>query len=210
MFFDRYDVGKQLASRLGKYRDSDAVVLARPRGGVLVGYEIATTLNLPLEVVITRKIGHPLNPEAAVCVVTEDGQRVCSDYGLCGIETEWIQHASDEALAEARHKREIFGTRSRNTLSNKTVIITDDGIATGLTMKAALLMLRAQKPKRAVLAIPVCPRAVLDELRTMVDEVVILEHERSFRGAVSKYYTHFPAVFDKEVLVCLRQASTST
>lgn len=206
MFLDRYDAGKQIASKLQTYKDTNSVVLALPRGGVLVGYEIATALHLPLDVVITCKIGHPLNKEMAVCVVTEDGRRVCDDRGLCGLDDDsWLEHETVAATGEIVRRRNVFGVRAPLSLKNKTVIVTDDGIATGLTMKAALLMIRSQKPKKIVLAVPVAPHDVLKEFSTEVDEVVVLDTGEDYRGAVGAYYTHFPEVFDEEVIACLKQ-----
>jgi putative phosphoribosyl transferase len=206
LFFDRYDAGKQLAKKLKSYSNSDAVVLALPRGGVLVGYEIATHLHLPLDVIITRKIGHPLNREVAVCAITEDGRRVCDDGGLYGLDESWIAYEVAVAMDEAVRRRKLFGADRAVSLAHKTVIVTDDGIATGLTMKAALLMIRSQKPKKIVLAIPVCPAEVLQEFRDQVDEIVRLDSGANFRGAVGAYYTHFPEVYDTEVIACLKSS----
>ena len=208
MFFDRYDAGNQLATKLQSYKNTDTVVLALPRGGVLVGYEIATDLGLPLDIIITRKIGHPFNKEVAICAVTEDGRRVCDDWGLCGLDDDsWLRHETEVAMTEAVRRRKMYGAKTQLSITNKTVIVTDDGVATGLTMKAALLMVRAQKPKKIILAIPVCPRDVLAELTDLVDEVVILDKDKEFRGAVGLYYTHFAEVYDKEVVVCLKSAN---
>ncbi len=207
MFFDRYDAGKQLASKLQTYKDTDSIVLALPRGGVLVGYEIATALHLPLDVVITRKIGHPFNKEVAICAVTEDGRRVCDDWGLYGLDDDsWLEHETAIAMEEAVRRRKVFGVQTSLSLKDKTVIITDDGIATGLTMKAALLTICSQKPKKIVLAVPVAPHDVLKELSAEVDEVVVLDTGENYRGAVGAYYTHFPEVFDKEVITCLKRS----
>jgi len=208
MFFDRYDAGNQLATKLQSYKNTDTVVLALPRGGVLVGYEIATDLGLPLDIIITRKIGHPFNKEVAICAVTEDGRRVSDDWGLCGLDDDsWLRHETEVAMTEAVRRRKMYGAKTQLSITNKTVIVTDDGVATGLTMKAALLMVRAQKPKKIILAIPVCPRDVLAELTDLVDEVVILDKDKEFRGAVGLYYTHFAEVYDKEVVVCLKSAN---
>jgi putative phosphoribosyl transferase len=204
MFFDRYDAGKQLAKKLTSYTNTDSVVLALPRGGVLVGHEIATRLHLPLDVVIISKIGHPMNKEVAICAITEDGRRVCDDGGLYGLEESWIEHESAIAMGEAIRRRQVFGAGMAIQITSKTVIVTDDGIATGLTMKAALLMIHAQRPKKVVLAIPVAPHEVQKELRDQVDELVVLDTGKDYRGAVGAYYTHFPEVHDKEVITCLK------
>lgn len=208
MFFDRYDAGDRLASKLQLYKDSDSVVIALPRGGVLVGHQIATALHLPLNIVITRKIGHPLNREVAVCAVTEDGQRVCGN-GDYMFDKSWIKHETALAKEEALRRRHVFGVHPLIPIKGKTVIVADDGIATGLTMKAALLMIRAQKPKKIVLAIPVCPYEVYINLRKEVDEIVMLDESKEYRGSVGAYYTHFPEVFDDKVITCLQDAKLS-
>lgn len=207
MLFDRYDAGKQLAAKLTQYTDTDAVVLALPRGGVLVGYEIAKALRVPLDIVITRKIGHPLDEEVAVCAMTEDGKRVCEDEDLLGLDKKWLQSESAIAMGEIRRRRQVFGIAEQQSLTNRTVIVTDDGVATGLTMKAALMSIRSHRPRKIILAVPVCPRIVLRELSLLVDEVVLLSDDPQFRGAVGAYYTYFPEVFDKEVITCLKRVN---
>ncbi len=205
LFFDRYDAGKQLATRLARYAQTRAVVVALPRGGVLVGSEIARALNVPLDIVITRKIEHPFTQAVAICAVTEDGNRVCNDWGFCGIDEGWIEHETMVAMAEVTRRRHVFGTQApTQTIKGKTVIVTDDGIATGLSMKAALMSIRAGQPRKIVLAIPLCPREVLKELSLLVDEVIILIDEIRFLGAVGAYYTYYPAVSDAEVIACLQ------
>lgn len=207
MFFDRYDAGKKLATMLRPYKNTDAIVLALPCGGVLVGYEIATELGLPLDIVISRKIGHPFNKEVAICALAEDGRRICDDWGLCGLDDSWLQHETEVAIAEAVRRRKAYGAKTPLSITDKTVIVTDDGVATGLSMKAALLMVRSQKPKKIILAVPVCPKDVLTELADLVDQVIILDKEKEFRGTVGAYYTHFAEVYDKEVITCLTFAN---
>ena len=207
MFLDRYDAGQRLAVKLKEYKNSATVVLALPRGGVLVGHEIATELNLPLDVVITRKIGHPLNKEIAICAVTEDGRRVCDDYSPYAVDKNWIDRESQLAVKEATRRRLVYGVLTPQSLRDKTVIVTDDGIATGLTMKAALMSIPSQKPRKIVLALPVCPPEVLRELKSQVDEVVVLDESKPYRGAVGAYYTHFPEVSDKQVVDCLKDVA---
>lgn len=208
-FFDRYDAGRRLAKKLTSYTNSDSVVLALPRGGVLVGHEIATRLHIPLDIVITRKIGHPLNKEVAICAITEDGRRVCDDGGLFGLDEAWVQNESAIAMGEALRRRHIFGASKTIPITGKTVIVTDDGIATGLTMKAALLTIHAQKPKKVVLAIPIAPHEILKEMRSQVDEMVVLDTGKDYQGAVGAYYTNFPEVYDKEVIACLQSTKVA-
>lgn len=209
MFLDRYDAGKRLASRLVQYSGSDAVIFAIPRGGVITGFEVARLLGLPLDIVITRKIGHPLNSEFAVCAIGEDGERICSSNShLFGIDTSWIRFESQAQQNEAQRRREKYGTAiTPNSVTGKTVIIVDDGIATGLSILAAIHSVQKMKPKKIVVAAPVAPNDVVKKLHSLVDEIVILEDTPHYLGSVGAYYTHFPEVFDKEVIVLLREAN---
>ena len=204
MFFDRYDAGQQLAAYLHAYKGADAIVYAIPRGGVPVGSVIARTLHLPLDLVIARKIGHPYHPEAAICTVTETGERICVDHGLGGVDIEWIEHETERQRDEARRRRLVY-KRSMpiRPATGKVAIIIDDGMATGLTMQAAIAAIAAERPAKIVVAVPVAPQCVAEELATHVDEVVTVRSERQFRNAVSAYYAHFPAVSDQEVMSVL-------
>lgn len=207
MFTDRYDAGEQLALRLTKYRGRDTVVYALPRGGVLVGYEIAQKLKIPLDLVITRKIGHPADREFAICAITEDGERVCDESSLQGIDEEWLENASNTEKSEAERRRQIYkGGAASISAKGKLAIVVDDGIATGLTIRAAIKAIKKQQPKKLIVAIPVAPHEVVERLRTEVDAVVVVSEAINFLGAVGQYYANFPEVFDKEVQVCLRQA----
>lgn len=203
LFFDRFDAGRQLAQRLRSYADTDSVVLALPRGGVLVGYEVAKQLRVPLDVVIACRVGHPLNKEFTVCAVTENRKRVCAEDGLYGLDEEWIGEEVTLAIDEVARQRQMFGASETIPIKGKTAIIIDDGITTGLTIKAALLMVRAQMPKRIVLGVPVAPYAVVKELSDQVDEVVVLENDKAYKGSVGAYYTYFPKIQDEEVITCL-------
>lgn len=203
IFFDRRHAGKLLSLQLGDYRGTDAVVLAIPRGGVIVGHELATRLELPLDIVITQKITHPCDPAVAVCALTEDGTQVCDDGGLYGLDADWVKHELVLAQREAVRARYSFGAFFPQSLAGKTVILTDDGVATGLSMKAALVSIRAQSPKRIVLAVPIGPLSVLAELALLVDDIVVLNADRLYRGVVRAYYATFPEVTDDEVAVCL-------
>lgn len=207
VFFDRYDAGRQLATQLMRYSDTDAIIYALPRGGVLVGYEVAKALHLPLDILITRKIRHPLYSEMAISAITEEGKRVNDSRGLCGIDASWIQHETAIALREAqRRRREYKSFIQPHSPAGKVVILVDDGIATGLTMKAAISSIKLQNPAKVVVATPVCPHDVFDDLTSLVDEIVLLIDTSHYRGSVGAYYEHFPEVFDKEVIICLKNA----
>lgn len=208
MFFDRYDAGKQLAQKLEQYRGENTVIYALPRGGVLTGLEITKVLAAPLDIVITRKIGHPLNSEYAICAITEGGHRICTELGLCGVDVDWLEAESSAQQREAQRRRLAYKTEYSSILAKgKVAILVDDGIATGLTMKAAIHQIKKQKPKKIIVAVPVAPHDVVLELEQIVDEVIVINDVTKNLGAISEYYTHFPEVFDKEVTLCLQQAN---
>lgn len=209
-FRDRSDAGRQLANKLTSYTNSDAVVLALPRGGVVVGHEIATRLHVPLDVIITRKIGHPQNKEYAICAITEDGRRICDSTGLRGIDEAWVQQESAIAMGEVVRRRQLLSGGEAIPITDKTVIVVDDGVATGLTMRAALMMVHAQKPARVILAVPVVPHDVLKDFQDLADEFVILDNGKDFRGSVGEYYENFAQVPDKEIVLCLKSTRKSS
>lgn len=207
MFFDRSDAGRQLAALLTEYKGPDVIVYAIPRGGVEVGRVVTQRLVVPLDVVIARKVGHPSHPEVAICAITEDGEYICHDYGLVGIAPEWITHALARERQEAVRRRLVYKRDvTIRIATDKIAIIVDDGIATGLTMRAAIQAIRKQRPKKIVVAVPVAPAAVITELSELADEVVVLIAAERFRGAVGAYYTHFPQVSDIEVMNYLAEA----
>lgn len=200
MFFDRYDAGEQLATKLEYYKDSDVVVYALPRGGVLVGLEISKALHAPLDIVIAHEIGHPLNNEYAICAITESGERVCSEIGLCGVDESWIEFESKVQQKEVcRRLLEYKGNEASVSAGGKIAILVDDGISTGLTMKAAILAIKKQKPRKIIVAVPMATHDRVVEFGQLVDEVVVL---------IESYYIHFSEVSDKEAQVALHQIKT--
>ncbi len=204
MFADRIDAGRQLAQALAKYRAADAVVYALPRGGVVLGYEVATALGAPLDLAIARKIGHPHNPEYAVCAVTEDGPLICDEAELGFLDKVWLAEAVERERQEAKRRRAAYLTgRSRISPAGKTAILVDDGIATGLTIRAALASLRKEKPAKVVVAVPCAGADVTAMLRREADEVIVLTNEEEYQGAVGAYYEKFPQVTDAEVIALL-------
>lgn len=208
MFTDRYDAGRQLAAYLQEYKNEDAVVYGLPRGGVLVGLEIAKKINAQLDIVLTRKLGHPFNPDLALCAITEDGQRIYGESGLCGIGLDWIESESAIQQREIQRRRNVYKDQALDIrAAGKVAILVDDGIATGLTMKAAILAIKKQSPQKIVVAVPVAPRQVVLELEQLVDEVVVLDDAFPYRGSVGAYYAFFPKVYDKEVVVSIKEAA---
>lgn len=199
MFYDRYEAGRRLAEGLKKY-EKEAVVVAIPRGGVLVGKEIAERLGCPLDLVIVRKVGHPFNPEYALCAVSETGE-ICNEIEAEEVDRKWLAEAKKEARDEAERRRKLYlGERKRQKMAGKTVILTDDGIATGMTYLMAVEEIRKMRPKRIVAALPVMPSEFEERLRKAVDEIVCLSIDKNYLGAVGAYYSNFPQVTDEEVM----------
>lgn len=208
LFMDRRDAGIRLAKALEKYKGRDVVVFALPRGGVVLGAEIAREFNAPLDLVITKKMGHPSNPEYAICAVAEQGEPVCNPSELSRVEPTWFQDELKRIRAEIKRRRmEYLGDAAPIDVAGKTAIIVDDGIATGYTMMAGILELKKRKPKRVVVAIPVTPYETAQTLLTMADDLVSLDIDRNYLGAVGAYYRDFRQVEDDEVVALLKSAN---
>jgi predicted phosphoribosyltransferase len=202
-FNDRIDAGRQLAEALLAYGSEDAVVYALPRGGVVLGAEIASALRAPLDLAIARKVGHPEMPEYAVCAVGEDDALMCNKEERTKLDPEWLDAAVRRERLEAQRRRMAYTGGKRISATGKRAILVDDGVATGLTLRAAIADIRAQAPRDIVAASPVAPVDVIPLLRDAADEVVILEASKYYLGAVGAYYADFPQVSDKEVLAIL-------
>ena len=203
-FKDRIDAGKRLAKALSHYKDQRPVVLALPRGGVPVAAEIATVLEAPLDLVLVRKIGVPFQPELAMGAVVDGKDPVTvrneDVIRLSGISDREFAKVRDEELAEIERRRTLYlGDRAHPQLEDHTVIVVDDGIATGATTRAALRALRQRKPRQLVLAVPVAPTSTLHDLREEADDVVCLEDYEEF-GAIGFFYSDFRQVSDDTVI----------
>lgn len=209
-FTNREEVGEQLANALAHHKDSDCIVYALPRGGVVPAAIVAGQLAAPLDLLITRKIGHPYQPEYAVAAVAEDGTVVSNQHELGSIDEDWLHAEVKRQQSEALRRRNIYmHNKSSPSPYGKTAIIVDDGIATGLTMQAAIKELQKQQPNKIVVAIPVAPLEVVDELEKDVDEVVRLIAPDRFAGSVGAYYQQFDQVTDEEVITLLDEARRS-
>lgn len=210
MFKDRRDAGIQLAERLTHYKDKDnLLVLALPRGGVVPGFEVAKALNAPLDVLIVRKIGFPGQPEFAIGAVAETGavsmnRSIVGRYNVSG---DYIKEETARKKEEIARRVEMYrGGRSIENLEGRTIILVDDGVATGATMKAGIAALKKEKIGKLVIALPVAPPSTADELGDMADEVICLETPEDF-AAVGGYYYDFTQVTDDEVVAMLNEAS---
>lgn len=203
-FIDRTDAGRQLADALASYKTKNPVVLALPRGGVPVAAEIAKTLAAPLDLILVRKIGVPFQPELAMGAVVDGPAPVVvrneDVITLSGVSETEFAAIRDRELAEIERRRKAYlGNRPHPELAARTVIVVDDGIATGATIRAALHAVRARKPSKLVLAVPVAPTDTLRELRAEADETVCLEDYENF-GAIGFFYSDFRQVSDEEVI----------
>lgn len=206
MFRDRRDAGRALAQALSKYKDDPAViVVALPRGGVVIGYEISLALHLPLDVLVVRKLGTPVNPELAMGALAETGYRYLNEDVIrtYGVTVEQLDAEVRRQEREILRRSDKYrGGRRLLPLKGNTVLVVDDGIATGATLYAALAALRQAEAARLVVAVPVAPPDAARDLRAKVDEVVILQTPAWFFG-ISQFYERFPQVEDEEVIACL-------
>jgi putative phosphoribosyl transferase len=211
IFKDRHDAGRQLAERLLLYR-RNAVVLAIPRGGVPVGYEVSRGLDVPLDIIVPRKLPIPSDPEAGFGAVAPDGTVVLNEALMwyLGLSTEEIERIIGEVLGEVRRRiREYRGDRPLPRLSGKNVIVVDDGLASGYTMIAAVRALRKERPRRVIVAVPCSPRTSVERLEKEADEVVCLAVQSSGPFAVASFYERFPDLRDEEVKGLLSQAQAA-
>lgn len=208
IFSNRTEAGMKLTQALNKYKDhKGVVVLGLPRGGIPVAYEVANGLNADMDVFVVRKVGAPYNEEFAIGAVAQGGGVYLDKETskILGIPDEAVKKIIEKKLKEVDERVKRFaGGLSRIALKGKTLILVDDGVATGATMKAAIEVLRQKQPKSLVVAIPVAPPSTVVELRDVADEVVCLYEDGGFM-AVGQYYSDFTQVEDDEVLQILEK-----
>lgn len=210
-FRNRQEAGRLLSERLLSYQQRDVVVLAIPRGGVVVGYEVATNLGQPLDVLLPRKIGAPGQPEWAIGAVIEaDGTYVAMNEDAVrrlGIDQAWLDRQIEREKAEiARRARLYRGDRPFPSLLHRTAIVVDDGIATGYTMRAAIEALRRLDTSQVVVAVPVASEDAWQIMFELADLAVCLQVEADFTS-VGEWYEEFPQVTDEEVIELLSRAA---
>jgi putative phosphoribosyl transferase len=211
-FRDRADAGRQLAKALQRFSNAEPIVLALPRGGVPVAFEVAKALNAPLDVLLVRKIGVPGHEELALGAVVDGAnpQTVLNEevVQLAAPPIGYIEAESRRQLAEIERRRQLYRAgEGERDVSGRTVIVVDDGIATGATVKAALLGIARSKPRQLVLAIPVGPLEAIDDLASACDEIVCLHSPQRFY-AVGAYYADFSQTSDDEVVRLLARSRT--
>lgn len=205
IFENRKEAGQLLAEKLEKYKSSGAIVLAIPRGGIPIGFELAKRLSLPLDLILSKKIGHPQNPEFAIGAVS--ATEVVADKYM-DVTDEYIQYQTFKIRNDLKEKEEFYKeVRAKITLKDKTVIITDDGIATGNTMMVITQLLRKSGVKKIVLAVPVLPLDRVGVIEEAVDELVYVLAPKFFPG-VGMFYEDFNQVSDTEAKSLLKEINS--
>jgi putative phosphoribosyl transferase len=208
-FIDRRDAGQQLAREVTTRALADPLVLALPRGGVPVGFEVAIALHAPLDVLIVRKVGAPQHPEFGIGAIAEDGTRVADEEAL---RLSGVDHATFDRLAEREMnelQRRLTRYRKDRPLTparDRDVVIVDDGLATGVTAEAALVAVRAMQPRRVLLAVPACATDTARRLRVLADEVICVIQPYDF-VAVGEWYDDFEPTADATVLELLEDSA---
>lgn len=212
MFQDRTDAGRKLAKALGRFGGSSTVILALPRGGIVLGVEVARYLDVPLDVILVRKIGHPTYAEYAIGAVAEGEEPEFDQTESLNVGQAWLEHAVEAARQLIRHRHELYydDDYDRPDISGKTVLIVDDGIATGMTMKAAVLAAKNKGAKHIVVATPVASSESVSMLEDYADEVIVLDNPANFIGAVGAHYREFEQVDDEEVKERLGEVQNDT
>lgn len=207
MFDDRIDAGRQLSKELERFKDANAIVLAVPRGGVAVAYETIKKYGLEWDLIIPRKIGAPQNKELAIGAVSVDGSYFINEQyaDMLGISQDYIDKEVESEIREIRRRlKEYRGFEGFPNVRGKTVIIIDDGIATGFTILAAIESVKNQGADKTILAVPVAPQDTVDDFKEIVDEFICLLIPEDFM-AVGVYYKNFEQVTDEEVFDIIKE-----
>lgn len=202
-FKNRKEAGKLLARTLSNYQNRHTIVYAIPRGGVIVGKEVASFLHVPLRLILTKKIGSPYNSEYAIAAVSESGFFMGSKHELADIDSETLQNEVLRQKMEIIRRKKIYKHGQKNiSPRHKTVILVDDGIATGLSIRVGIAELKAQNPKEIVVAVPVASESAVHVIEKEVNDFVALEipADKDYLGAVGGYYKFFPQISDEEII----------
>jgi putative phosphoribosyl transferase len=207
MFADRIDAGKELAKLLKKYKLENPLVVALPRGGVAVGFPVARALRSPLEIEIVRKLGAPQNLEFGIGAIAED-DIVYLDHDMLEyfrISDSTLRLIKEREKRELERRKKLYrGGKSLGLLTNRTVILVDDGLATGVTAQAAILSVKKHHPKKIIFAAPVCAKETADQIRSMVDSIVCAAYPEKL-DAIGRYYDDFRQMTDEDVLTYLQR-----
>jgi putative phosphoribosyl transferase len=210
MFKDRTDAGLLLVKKLSNYHNNkDAVVVTIPRGGIPLGYVISKGLHLPLELVLSKKIGHPLHKEFAIGAVTLT-DRILSDAAN-DISRIYIEEETSRIRTILKERQDgYYDTRKPISFKNKIVIVVDDGVATGNTLMSSIKLIEKQKPSQIIVALPVGPPSVIEKIKNIpyVNDTICLLVPENFR-AVGQFYKNFDPIKDNEVVTLLEKANTT-
>ncbi len=203
---DRTEAGRLLAQKMGKYKGKDVVVYALPKGGVVTAVEIAHFLHAPLDLIITRKISRPDQPEYAIAAVAENGHLVGTRKELALADKVWLKEKIMEQRQESSRRRMKY-MHGHEIISSKGKfsILVDDGVATGLTLRVGIIELKHHNPQKIIVAVPIVTQPIAKIIEAEADELIALEvpSDDTFLGAVSAYYASFPQVNDQEVVKIL-------
>ena len=208
IFDNRGDAGRRLAVELHEYEGNATVVLAIPNGGVAVALEVASALNVDLDLVISRKIPAPLNPEAGFGAVTDDGTIILNEEVVkrIGLSRQQIEYEASKVRAEIKRRSLLYrGDRPLVKVNGRTVLIVDDGLASGFTMMAAVESVRRRRPKEIIVAVPCASAIALKQIEKVADKVVTCTTGFMPRFAVADFYRHWYDLSDDEVIRYLRQ-----
>jgi len=204
-FLNREEAARQLAHGLQSLDLRDTLVLGIPRGGVVTATVLAHELNAEMDVVLARKVGHPLQPELAVGALSEDGRFVLNPEAAAGVAEADLEEAKRRSLVELKRRRDLFReVRPAAPIEGRSVIVTDDGVATGSTMFAALEAVKLHKPHEVIVAVPVASPRTIEELQTRCDRVVCLTAPEFFMS-IGQFYEDFEPVEDNEACAMLRE-----
>ena len=206
IFQNRIDAANQLAKNLEWVKKDNPVILAIPRGGVIIGDVISSSLNATLDIVISRKIGAPHNPELAIGAVMHDGSYFPNDdiIRMLSVPQKYIDSEMHAQTKEIEHRLMKFRGTNEYHLEGKTIVLVDDGIATGATMFVAIQWVKKQKPKQLIVAIPVGPKETVEKLNEVVEKVAVLQSPIYF-NAVEEFYHEFDQVEDYQVQEIMRK-----
>jgi len=200
LFRNREDAGKRLATAVESLRNKNLIIVALPRGGISLGVLIAKKQAVPFDVILAKKIGHPTNSEYAIGAVAEGGAPILGEGYVEQLHASWVKEELPRIQKEMTRKRTLYREDLESeSLKGKDVLIVDDGIATGLTMFAAIQAVKKQEAKSVQVAIPVIPKTTYEQLKQRVDGVYALEIPAHFLGGIGAYYENFPQLSDEQV-----------
>lgn len=207
-FSSRIQAGRLLARELEFVKGSDIVIYGLPRGGVVTAVEVAKYLRSPLELLLTRKITHPLSPEYAQAAISEKGYLVSDKISREQMLESWFEEAVQKQVTEIARRRLMYSEgKKRMRATGKTAIIVDDGVATGLTLRAGILEIKDEDPLKLIVAVPVIPESTAELIKSSVDNLITLltPSDKDYLGAVGSYYEDFHEVSDQEVMKILQE-----